>query len=134
MTTETAVAKVSVTAHRYEEDENGSLELNGIKYSDTQTVYSVINPDVTASDRQKTVEIQGATLVSEKNGQNTAQRVYDFYRKRNTGKAKIVWKGERLGDRLALHNPWGGVNTVHISKMEIKLSNTAAADCEGKGE
>ena len=134
VTTETAVTKVSVTAHRYEEDENGSLELNGIKYSDTQTVYSVINPDVTASDRQKTVEIQGATLVSEKNGQNTAQRVYDFYRKRNTGKAKIVWKGERLGDRLALHNPWGGVNTVHISKMEIKLSNTAAADCEGKGE
>lgn len=127
------VTSVSVTAHTYEQDDNGSIEINGIKYSDTTTVYTVSNPNVTASDKQNVVEITNATLVSASIGQAVAQRVYDYYLNRNTNNAKIVWAGEQLGDLLTLPNTWGGVNTGHVSRMEIKLSNTVAANCKTIG-
>lgn len=128
------VTKVIVTAHTYAQDNNGAIELNGIKYSDTKTEYSVVNPNVTASDKQNVVEITNATMVSTPIGQAVAQRVYTYYQKRNTNKAKIVWAGERLGDMLTLPNAWGSSNTGHVAKMEIKLSNTVAANCETIGK
>ena len=96
-------------------------------------MYSVTNPNVTASDKQNVIEVTGATLVSTSIGQAVAQRVYDYYLKRNTNKAKIVWDGEWLGDLLTLPNSWGGTNTGHAAKMEIKLSNTVAANVEAIG-
>ena len=94
----------------------------------------MVNPNVTASDKQNVVEITNATMVSTPIGQAVAQRVYTYYQKRNTNKAKIVWAGERLGDMLTLPNAWGSSNTGHVAKMEIKLSNTVAANCETIGK
>lgn len=131
--TASIVTKVSVTAHTYTQSENGSIEIGGIKYSDTTSVYSVSNPNVTASDKQNVVEITDATLISPSIGQAVAQRVYDYYLNRNTNKAKIVWAGERLGDYLTMPNAWDSTNTGHLAKMEIKLSNTVAATCETIG-
>lgn len=131
--TSAIVTKVSVTAHTYAQSENGSIEIAGVKYSDTTSVYSVTNPNITATDKQNVVEITDATLVSTSIGQEVAQRVYDYYLKRNTNKAKIVWNGERLGDMLTMPNAWGGTNTGHLGKMEIRLSNTVAANCETVG-
>lgn len=133
VSTAAIVTKVSVTAHTYAPASDGDVEIGGGKYSDTQTVYSVTNPNVTASDKQNVIEVTGATLVSTSIGQAVAQRVYDYYLKRNTNKAKIVWDGERLGDLLTLPNSWGGTNTGHAAKMEIKLSNTVAANVEAIG-
>ena len=127
------VTEVRVTAHTYTQSSDGNVEIGGVKYNDTQTIYTVSNPDVTASDKQNVVEVTGATLVSEAIGQIVAQRVYDYYLKRSTNKAKIVWDGEMLGDYLTLPNAWGGTNTGHVSKMEIALSNTVAASCETVG-
>ena len=126
------VTKVSVTAHTYAESENGAIEIGGVRYEDTAAVYSISN--VTATDKQNVVEITGGTLVSPAIGQTVAQRVYDYYLKRNTNKAKIVWAGEKLGDRLTISNAWSGTNTGHAARMEIKLSNTVAATCETIGE
>lgn len=133
VSTSAIVTRASVTAHTYTQDSNGNVEIDGVKYSDTQTVYSVSNPNVTASDKQNVIEVAGATLVSTSIGQSVAQRVYDYYLNRNTNKAKIVWNGERLGDLLTLPNAWGGTNTGHVAKMEIKLSNTVAANVEAIG-
>ena len=133
VSTSAVVTKVSVTAHTYAQSSDGDVEIGGIKYSDTQTVYSVTNPNVTASDKQNVIEVTGATLISASIGQAVAQRVYDYYLKRNTNKAKIVWAGERLGGLLTLPNAWGGTNTGHAAKMEIKLSNTVAANVEVLG-
>lgn len=127
------VTKVNVTAHTYTQSDSGTIDINGIKYSDTTTVYSVSNPNVTATDKQNVVEVTDATLISPSIGQAVAQRVYDYYLNRNTNKAKIVWAGEKLGDLLTLPNAWGGTNTGHVAKMEIKLSNTVAATCETIG-
>lgn len=131
--TSAIVTKVNVTAHTYTQSDSGSIEVAGVKYSDTTSVYSVSNPNVTATDKQNVVEISGATLVSPAIGQAVAQRVYDYYLNRNTNKAKIVWNGERLGDYLTMPNAWNSTNTGHLAKMEIKLSNTVAASCETIG-
>lgn len=133
VSTSAVVTKVSVTAHTYAQSSDGNVEIGGVKYSDTQTVYSVANLNVTASDKQNVIEVTGATLVSASIGQAVAQRVYDYYLKRSTNKAKIVWAGERLGGLLTLPNAWGGTNTGHAAKMEIKLSNTVAANVEALG-
>lgn len=127
------VTSVSVTAHTYTQDSSGSIEIGGNKYSDSTTVYTVSNPNVTATDKQNVIEVTDATLVSTSIGQAVAQRVYDYYLRRNTNKAKIVWSGEMLGDMLTLPNAWGGTNTGNVAKMEIRLSNTVAASCESIG-
>lgn len=135
VTVETAaiVTEVRVTAHEYVESSDGNVEFGGVKYQDNQTVFAVTNPNVTASDKQNVVEITDATLVSPVIGQAVAQRVYDDYARRSTNKAKLIWRGERLGDCITVPNAWGGTNTGEIARMEIALSNTVAASCETIG-
>lgn len=128
--TSAIVTEVRVTAHTYTQSANGNVEINGIKYNDVQTVYTVANPDVITSDKQNVKEIKEATLVSPAIGQSTAQRVYDYYARRNTARAKIVWEGELLGDCVTLPNSWGDLSTGNISKMDYVLSNTVAASLE----
>ena len=128
--TSAVVTAVRVTAHTYTKSSDGSIEIGGERYRDTETVYTVENPDVTSNTKTNVVEITGATLVSAANGQAVAQRVYNYYAKRDAARAKIVWRGEKLGDAVTLPNPWGGTNTGNIVRMDLTLSNTVAADCE----
>ena len=131
--TSSIVTEIRVTAHSYAADDSGSIEIGGAKYSDTETVYTVSNPNVTAVDKQNVKEFNGGTLVSPAIGQSVAQRIYDWYMRRNKAKASIVWKGEALGDYVSFPNSWDGVNAGNITKMEIKLSNTVVAKCESVG-
>lgn len=128
--TASIVTAVKVTAHTYAADSNGSVQIGGASYNDTETVYTVNNPNVTATDRQNVVEITGATLVSTDIGQATAQRVYNYYQKRDTVSAKIVYAGERLGEKISVYTPWGSLVSGHLKKMEITLSNTVAYKAE----
>lgn len=120
------VTEVRVTAHKYTAKSDGG-------YEDTTTVYYVKNPYVGTTDKQNIITVDQATLVSPDIGQQTAQRVFDYYMRRNTNSATLVWKGESLGDYLTLPNAWGEISSGNVSKMEIKLSNTVAAsvDCVG---
>ena len=81
--TASVVTKVTVTAHTYAQSDSGSIEINGVRYSDTKTPYSVSNPNVTAADKQNVIEITEATLVSPEIGPAVAQRVYDYYLKQD---------------------------------------------------
>ena len=127
VTTDALVTTVSVTAHSYTEDSSGSIEIGGKKYADTQTVYTVTNPDTTANTKSNEKKVTDATLVSPAIGQATAQRLYDYYAKRDQANAKIVLQGEILGDCVTVPTPWGTTVTGNIAKMEITLSNTVAA-------
>jgi len=133
--TETAaiVTRVEVTAHTYTADSGGGVTINGMKYKDTTTKYTVDNPNVTATDKQNVVEVPSATLVSPAIAQAVAQRVYDYYARRNTNQARIVWKGERLGDCATIPNAWGGTSTGNINSLQISLSNTIVATCRTVG-
>lgn len=126
------VTEVIVTAHSYSIG-SGGVEIGGQSYIDTTKTYSVRNPNVTATDKENVIKVDNATLVSNGNGQDVAQRLYDYHMKRNSNRAKIVWDGEHLGDLVGLPNIWGSSNTGHIAKMEITLSNTIAANCTSIG-
>lgn len=130
VTTDSVVTKVEVVAHTYAVNSNGGVEINGQKYSDTQTVYSVSNPNLIATDKENVKRVESATLVSTGIGQAVAQRVYDYYLKRNAISARIVYNGERLGDCLSIYTPWGTLLTGNLGKMEITLSNTVAYRAE----
>lgn len=132
--TASAVTAVKVTAHSYAQSSDGDVEIGGVKYKDTRTVYTVNNPDATAADRANVKEIPEATLVSPAIAQAVAQRVFDYYNRRNTAKSKIVWKGESLGEFVTVPNSWGGTVTGHLVKLEIRLSNTVVANSEVRGQ
>ena len=131
--TSAIVTRVVVTSHSYASDSNGSVEIGGSKYKDMTSTYTVENPNVTATDKQNVVEVSNATLVSPAIAQSVAQRVFDYYSRRNTHSARIVWKGERLGDCVTVPNSWGGTITGNINRLEVKLSNTIVATCRTVG-
>lgn len=127
------VTQVSVTAHTYTQDTSGNVTIDGMKYKDVQTVYSVSNPDVGANDKANVKEVKSATLVSIDIGQSVAQRLYDFYTKRDQISARVVYSGEKLGDCVSIYTPWGTLSTGNLHKMEVTLSNTAVFKAEVTG-
>lgn len=131
--TDAIVTQVNVTAHTYTTNSSGSIEVLGQKYSDVKTIYTVDNPDVTVSDKRNVKEVDGATLISTHNGQATAQRVYDYYARRNTHKSKILLNGEKLGDCLSQPTPWETQEIGNVEYMKITLSHIVAADIESLG-
>lgn len=131
--TSAIVTAVTVVSHAYTQDSSGSVEINGVKYSDTQTEHTVVNTDVTVNTKKNIKTVRGATLVSPDIGQAVAQRLYDYYSRRNALSAKFVWQGERLGDCVTQPIPWGTEETGHIVRMDIRLSNTVVADGRSLG-
>ena len=125
--------EVQVLAHTYTQSSQGGVEINGVKYNDTTTLFKVTNPAVTANDKASIVEVTDATLVSPDIGQAVAQRVYDYYQLRQRDTSKIVWDGERVGDYVQIPTAWEDAHTGHIEKMTITLSNTVAASLETVG-
>ncbi len=130
VTTAAMVTAVRVTAHSYTPAENGSVEVGGVKYADATQVFEVRNPDVTANTRQNVKEVKEATLVSPDIGAAAARRVYGYYSLRDTAKARIVWRGELLGDCVTLPSSWDAEPTGNIERMDYVLSNTVAAEVE----
>lgn len=128
VSTEPIVTQVNVIAHTYAQNTNGDIDVNGTRYRDTQTVYSVTNPDVTANDVENVKEITEATLVSTQNGLAVAQRVYDYYTRRSTHESKIVYSGQQLGDCLEQPTPWETTEIGNVIHVGITLSNLIAAD------
>lgn len=131
--TDPIVTKVNVIAHTYATNTNGDILIGSTRYRDTQTVYSVTNPDVTANDVENVKEVKEATLVSTANGQAVAQRVYDYYTRQNTHQSKIVYSGQKLGDCLTQPTPWGTTETGNVIQLNIILSNLIAADVVSVG-
>lgn len=133
VSTEAIITSVHVTAHTYTEDENGNVEVGGVKYADITEEFVVKNPNVTANDKKKVVEVKEATLVSPAIGQQIAKRVYDYHMRRNTNSSSFVWSGQRLGALLRQPTPWGTTTEGHLLKMSVKLSNTVVVSGEVKG-
>lgn len=128
VSTAAIVTSVSVFAHSYTQNTNGSIEVNGVKYTDTETEYVVNNPNVTANDKKNVKTVRNATLISSSNAETVAKRLYDYYTRRNTLSAKFVWNGERLGDCIEQPTPWGTTEKGTLSQMNIGMSNTVVAD------
>lgn len=120
--------EVIVTSHKYTQSADGNIEIAGQKYSDTTATYAIKNPAVSSTDKSSVVEVTDATLVSEDNVQEVAERVYNYYQMRQRDSAKIIWQGEQIGDIIKVPTEWGTSHTGRIEKMGIKLSNVIATD------
>lgn len=131
--TDSMVTQVCVVAHEYTRDDNGDVEISGVKYKDTKTDYTVDNPNVTATTKAKVKTVDNATLVSPAIGQTVAQRVYDYYARRDAQSGKVVWTGERLGDCVSVPTAWDRSMTGNLNRLEIKLSNTVVANIKSIG-
>ena len=130
---ESIVTKVIVTWHSYKTSTSGNVEINGTKYTETTGTVEVVNPNVTANTRANVVEVNGATLVNQSIATEVAQRVYDYYAQRNLANAKIVVADEKPADLVTFTTAWGEVFTGHIERMNVKISNTVAAETVGRG-
>lgn len=126
--TTASITALSMTAHDYQEDENGSIEINGKKYRDVQTVYTINNQDVSENTKANVLKVETASFINTGNVEAAAQRVYDYYMKRSTANVKIVWHGELLGGCVTVPDAWGGTHTGNVEQMDIILSNTVSAN------
>jgi hypothetical protein len=124
---------VSVTARAFTPNASGAVTIGGQKYNVTESVYAVVNPNVTGNAKENTIEVTAPTMVSPATGQAAAQRLFDYEENRLTSTAKIIWDGERLGELLELPSAWGDTVTGTLQKMEITLSNTVAAKLTIRG-
>lgn len=116
------VTRVVVTGHSY--------SVNGDKYNDNPTLYTVDNPDVTANSIANVISVTDATLVSTHNGAAVAQRVFDYYMRRRAIKSKVIYGGQRLGDCLTQPTAWGTSITGNAVSVAVKMSGLVAADIE----
>jgi len=130
--TSAIVTAVQVTAHRYSTTGSGNdtVEVNGVTYYHTTETTTIVNPNVTASDKQNVIEVKEATLVTPANAAAVAQHLYSYYQKRQRQSVKIVMAGEKPGDHIATATPWDTVMDGFITSMQIVLSGIAAATCE----
>jgi hypothetical protein len=130
---ESIVTRVIVTWHSYTENANGNVEIKGKKYTETTGTVEVANPNVTANTRANVIEVDGATLVNQNNAEEVANRVYNYYAQRDLASVKIVVNDERPADMVEFTTAWGDEFVGHIEKMNVKLSNTVAAETVARG-
>lgn len=128
--TATAVTAVNLTCHTFTRADNGFYEINGVRYDDTRSVVSIVNPNIKSGDKSNVVSVENATLISSVNVQQIAQRLYNYYTRCVTYNGSIVWDGETIGDCLSVKYPWGDTHTGNVERIVLTLSNTIKANCK----
>lgn len=127
------VTAIKVTAHSYTQDANGNVEINGVKYSDTETVHTLTNPNATSQDQTLIKEINDATLVSSSNVDEVLERLYQYYLRRAKVSAQVVWRDDVwLADYITQISGWNTGLLAYIEKMNYSLSNTILVKCESR--
>lgn len=129
-----AVTSVQLTSHKYSTSGSGnSVEINGATYYDTQTVYTLNNPNATTADKKNVVSINDATLISSANVQEILQRVFDYYMLRDTHNVSFRLEGEKMGDYVSTPTSWGDLVVGTYTRATITLSGIAVANAEVLG-
>lgn len=127
------VTSVRVTAHSYsttETDGKNTVVVGDTTYYDTQTVYTIDNPNITPSTIPNVVKIENATLVNASNVAEIAMNAYSYYMRRSKHNVKIVMDKELPGDFVNTPTLWDSHVSGNIETMRITLSGLIAADCE----
>lgn len=128
------VTSVVVTYHTYAQGSGTSgddvVTVGGTKYVHTTGTVTVSNPNVTASDKKNVKTVTDATLVNADNAQAVAQRVYNYWARRSTVSAKIVWEDRGIMEYVTVPTSWGKDMTGSIISAKITLSNLTAANVE----
>lgn len=125
------VTQVRLTSHSYSTSGTGdSVVINGVTYYDTKAVTTINNPDATASDLPNVIEVQDATLVSPANVAEIAQRLYEWYTRRETHQFSFRVEDEKIGDCVQTVTPWGSHLTGNYTKGSLTLSGIVLSRAE----
>lgn len=111
-------------------DNDDSVKFDNVEYKCTITEYTASNPNTVASDPENVKKFEKCYLVNSSNGQETADRVMRYYRKRNKYTFKHIMNGQKTADRYIAALPWGGMVSGHITKMTVTTSNITVSDAE----
>ena len=123
--------EINLTSHSYSTSGEGSaIDINGVMYYDTPIEYTLQNPNVRGEDKKNVISVKDATLVSSANVAEIANRMLQFYQRRNTLKGKFRVVDERVGDYVTAPTNWGEWITGNYVRGSITLSGIVVADAE----
>ena len=100
----------------------GSIVLTGKKYIDNTKIVGVYNAELLAGEKSNVVSAKKATLISDTNALDTAQRLYDYYQKRLQDEGKIILRDEKCGDIVTLDTMHNQQIQGFIEKLGINLT------------
>lgn len=134
VTTSDTVTAVEVTSFEITEETpaNGdkSIEFNEVKYKYIPNVVRVDNPDTVTSDPVNVKKFDKCYLVNSGNAQQIADRLMEYYKKRDKYSFKHVMDGQEVGHQYSAQLPWGGTPNGIITKMTVTTSNIMVSDTE----
>lgn len=132
--TSDTVTEVTVTAYiisdERPENDDTSIEFNGVKYkyyTDTKHAY---NPNTVTSDPENIKKFDKCYLVNLSNAQTLANNIMAYYQRRDKYTFKHIMSGQEVSSRHTAYLPWGGVASGHITKMTVTTSNITVSDTE----
>lgn len=133
VTTDTVTA-VEVTAFEIVDarpnDNDESIEYNGIEYKYTTEVFTASNPNTVTSDPVNVKKFDKCYLVNSSNAQALANNIMAHYQKREKYSFKHILRGQKAASRYTAGLPWDGMASGHITKMTVTTSNITVSDTE----
>lgn len=104
------VTGVEVTAHNY---------VNG---EDNPQIFGVYNTNLAPGDKENILKVEEATLVSNNNALEVAQRVYDYYQQRHQDEGEILLSDEECGRVVTIDSLHNQKIQGIVEKLDIDLT------------
>lgn len=100
----------------------GQILLSGKKYTDNTKIVGVYNANLPAGEKTNIVSVKKATLISDSNALETAQRLFDYYQNRLQDEGRIILRNEKCGDLVVLDSLHEQQIQGYIEKLDINLT------------
>ena len=134
VTTSDTVTEVTVTAYAISDErpdnEDTSIEFNGIKYKYYTVTKHAYNPNTVTSDPENVKKFDKCYLCNLSNSQALADNIMAYYQKRDKYSFKHVLKGQKTAGRYSAFLPWELSVKGNITKMTVTTSNITVSDTE----
>ncbi len=104
------VTGVEVTAHNY---------ING---EDHPQIFGVYNTNLSPGDKSNVLTVEDATLVSNSNALEVAQRIYDYYQMRHQDEGETLLQNEECGQLVTIDNLNEQKIQGIVEKLDIDLT------------
>mgnify|MGYP001013365753 FL=1 len=104
------VTGVEVTAHNY---------VNG---EDNPRIFGVYSTSLAPGDKENILKVEEATLVSNSNALEVAQRVYDYFQMRHQNEGEILLQNEECGQIVTIDSLHNQKIKGIVEKLDIDLT------------
>lgn len=108
----------------------GTVTLSGLKYVDTQRVYSVYMTGLDPSVKPNVKKVQQAYLINSSNAQTIAQRIYDYYQQRYIQTVTLYAPSIMPSEVALIDTLYSKQFRSCVEKMQINLAGGFRAQTE----